>query len=255
VTFQEGSNVLAQIPLNLGSASFNTSALGAGSHSLTARYSSDITFASSSGNATQVVQSGLSATTTTVSSSSNPSVFGQSVTFTATVTANPPGSGTPTSTVTFKDGSTTLATRTLDGAGRAIFATSALTVGAHSITAVYGGDASFNGSSSNALTQTVNKAASTTTLTSSLNPSTVGQAVTFTATVVARAPGSGIPGGTITFKDKNKTLGSASLDATGRAVLTTSSLNQGTHQITAEYGGNASFLASVSNTQSQSVKK
>src|SRR5262249_38229733 len=93
--------------------------------------------------------------TTTVSSSSSTSVYGQSVTFTATVTS---GSGTPTGTVTFLDGSTILGTGTLDATGKATFTTSGLAVANHSITAVYGGSSNFTGSTSVALTQTVNKA-------------------------------------------------------------------------------------------------
>jgi hypothetical protein len=199
------------------------------------------------------VQSGPSDTTTAVSSSSNPTVFSEPVTFTATVTATPPGSGTPTGTVTFKDGAATLGTGTLDGAGQATFTTSALTVASHSITAVYGGSASFNGSTSPAVTQTVNQGGTITTVTSSLNPSTSGQPVTFTATVAANAPGTAIPAGTVTFIDKNKTLGTASLNAAGQAALTTSTLKVGTHQITAVYGGSAELLGSTSPTLSQSV--
>src|SRR5439155_702363 len=99
----------------------------------------------------------LPGTTTGLTSSVHPwSVFGQPVTFTATVTAKSPGAGTPTGTVTFKDGSITLGTGTLNGSGQATFTTSTLAVGSHSITASYGGDASFNGSTSHPLTQTVN---------------------------------------------------------------------------------------------------
>jgi hypothetical protein len=94
------------------------------------------------------------ATSTLLSSSLDPSSFGQSVTFTATVTAS---KGTPDGIVTFADGSTTLGTATLSS-GTATFATVALSTGAHSITAVYGGDANFAGSTSAMLTQTVNQA-------------------------------------------------------------------------------------------------
>src|SRR3989454_3552691 len=95
----------------------------------------------------------LTATTTTIISSANPSVFGQSVMFTATVT--PSGSGTPSGTVTFMDGATTLGTGALNGSAQATFTTTALTAGSHSITAVYGGDANFAGSTSSALSQVV----------------------------------------------------------------------------------------------------
>ncbi|MBD0369797.1 MAG: PQQ-dependent sugar dehydrogenase [Pyrinomonadaceae bacterium] len=83
-------------------------------------------------------------TTTTVASSSNPSVFGQSVTFTATVTS---ASGTPTGAVQFKDGANNLGSPVaLNASGVATFTTSSLTVGTHTITAEYGGDSNFNAS-------------------------------------------------------------------------------------------------------------
>src|SRR5262245_59249444 len=72
-------------------------------------------------------------TTTTLGSSANPSCFGQSVTFTAAVAANPPDAGTPTGTVDFKDGGTTIDTEVLDGLGQASFSTSTLAAGMHSI--------------------------------------------------------------------------------------------------------------------------
>src|SRR5205814_10249302 len=93
---------------------------------------------------------------TTLISSLNPSALGQAVTFTATVTSS--ATGTPTGTVTFQDGASALGTGTLSG-GTATFTTSGLTAGTHSITAIYGGDANFAGSTSPVLTQTVNKAA------------------------------------------------------------------------------------------------
>ena len=127
-----------------------------------------------------------------LSSSTNPTVFGQAVIFTASVSAVAPGSGTPTGTVTFKDGATALATNTLVS-GQVSYTNAALAVAAHLITAVYNGDANFNTSTSGAVTQTVNQAGTTTTVASSANPSVFGQAVTFTATVSAVAPGAGTP--------------------------------------------------------------
>jgi uncharacterized repeat protein (TIGR01451 family) len=79
-------------------------------------------------------------TSTAVSSSPNPSNFGQSVTFTATVTST---AGTPTGTVQFKDGGTTIGSQALNGSGVATFATSSLVAGLRTITADYGGDANF----------------------------------------------------------------------------------------------------------------
>jgi len=95
----------------------------------------------------------MQTTATTVSSSANPSTFGQVVTLLATVGGS---GGTPTGTVTFRNGVTTLGTATLNGAGQATLITSSLSVGSHSITAAYGGDGgSFNASTSSALIQIV----------------------------------------------------------------------------------------------------
>src|SRR5207253_402671 len=106
----------------------------------------------------------------------------------------------------FKDGAATLGTGALS-AGTATFSTSALSVAAHSVTGVYGGDTNFGGSTSSTLTQIVNSASTTTAVASSANPSAFGQSVTFTATVAATAPGAGTPTGTVTFKDGASTLG------------------------------------------------
>jgi hypothetical protein len=105
-------------------------------------------------------------TTTALSSAPNPSNLGQSVSFTATVTVTPPGSGTPTGTVTFFAGNATLGEVTLPASGEAVYATSALTAGSYSITAAYSGDTNFLGSTSSVLTQQVNAPALTVTPTS-----------------------------------------------------------------------------------------
>ena len=105
------------------------------------------------------------------------------------------------------------------------------------------------------LSQVVNKAATTTTLTSSLNPSVVGQAVTFTATVSITDPVPGPPTGTVTFKDGTTTLGTGTLDASGVATFTTSTLAAGRHSIKATYNGDASFKTSTSAVLTQTVNR
>ena len=101
-------------------------------------------------------------TTTTLASSASSSVYGQSVTFTATAAAIPAAAGPPTGTVTFLDGSTVLGTATLSG-GTATFATSSLTAGSDSITAQYGGAAQYLTSSSSPVIETVAAASLTVT--------------------------------------------------------------------------------------------
>jgi hypothetical protein len=251
VTFQDGTTVIGQVPLNSsGVASFSTSSLSAGSHTITGVYASDTNFAASSGTLVQSVQSST-ATTTSLSSSANPSVYSQSVTFTASVTATS-GSGVPTGTVTFKNGSMTLGTGTLNGSGVATFTTSTLAVGSASITAVYGGSTNFKISTSPVLAQTVNQDGTTSVVTSSQNPSKRNKPLKFTATVTANAPGTATPAGTVTFKDGTTVLGTASLSS-GKAAFTTSKLSTGMHQITVVYGSSSSFLTSTSPVLVQTV--
>lgn len=188
---------------------------------------------------------GARPSTTALGSSVNPSTAGQSVTFTATVTGT---AGTPTGSVTFRDGTTDLGTVAL-ASGVATLATSALTVGTHSITATYTGDGIYSTSASTAVSQVVNLAASATALASSVNPSTPGQSVTFTATVTG---GAGVPTGTVTFLDGATVLGSPSL-AAGVATFATSALAVGTHTMTATYSGSATYAASASAPLSQVV--
>ncbi len=180
----------------------------------------------------------FSPTTTTLTSSANPSVFGQSVTFTATVSATG-----ATGTVTFQDGATALGTATLTS-GQATFITSSLSVGSHSVTATYGGDASFSGSTSSALTQSVNKASTSTSVRASPTPSILNQSVTFTATVTVLAPGAGTPTGTVTFQDGATTIGTATLNGSASTTLSSSSLTVGAHTITGQYNGDSNFLSS-----------
>jgi len=180
-------------------------------------------------------------TTTGVTSNANPSVFGQMVTFTVTVA--PQYTCTPTGTVTLFDGVNQIGSNSLSGA-TATFTTS-LPVGTHNITATYGGDSNFLGSTTSAaLVQVVNKASTTTSVTSNFNPSVFGQAVTFTAAVVPVLPGAGAPTGSVTFFDGATSIGSGTVTG-GVASLTTSALAVGTHNITATYGGDGNFLGST----------
>ena len=246
VTFLDGGSSIGGATLSGGVATLVISTLAGGSHTITATYGSDAKFNRSTGSLAgnpQVVTK--AATTTKVISSKNPSVFGAPVTFTATVAAVAPGSGTPSGAVTFLDGGRSIGGATLSG-GVAIFTTSALAVGSHTITATYTGNADFDGSAGS-LTgnpQVVHKAATTTKVVSSQNPSIFGQPVTFTATVAVAAPGSGTPAGTLTFFSDGNSLGGGTLSG-GVANLTISTLAVGRHTITATYGGSGTFDAST----------
>jgi hypothetical protein len=190
-------------------------------------------------------------TSTGLASSVNPSSYGQSVTFTATVKAS--FGGVPNGSVQFKDGNSVIGTAGLNGSGVAQLSTAALSVGVHSMTAVYLGNSHFVGSTSSSLKQTVNKAKTTTSLVSSQNPSIKGKPVTFTATV--HPAFGGAPSGKVTFKDGVTVLGSVVVNATTHtAKFTTGKLSVGTHHITANYGGDTNFLSSASVVLKQVVK-
>ena len=243
VTFEAGSTQLGTATLSSGTATLTTKFATGGSYSIVANYSGDENYSPSTSNPiTQVV---LFATATAVTSSLNPSTYGQSVTFTATVTSSGP---TPTGTVTFKSGSATLGTGTLSG-GKVQFTTSTLGVGTLKITAVYGGDAANAGSTSPTLKQVVEQATSSTTVVSSLNPSQSGQKVTFTATVTSPTT---TPTGKVTFMDGSTALGTETL-ASGKASYSTSTLAVGSHNITAVYAGNADVAGSTSPILVQTV--
>lgn len=248
VQFRDGGAPLgAPVALTAaGTASVSTTALSAGGHTVTAEYAGDGSFAPSvSGGLSQFVSN--SATTTAVVADVNPSVTGQVVTFTATVSPVPPSVGAPTGTVQFSiDGAPFGAPVALVGATAAM-STGTLAVGGHSITATYNGDANFNPSTSPALSQAVNPAATTAGVTASVNPSPYGSGVTFTATVTPVAPGAGTPTGTVQFKADGVALGAPVALSGGSADTAAAplALVVGVHTITAEYGGDASFLAST----------
>jgi hypothetical protein len=191
------------------------------------------------------------ASTTAVISTVNPSVFGQQVIFTATVTPTAVNANTPTGTLVFEDAGTPVWVASLSN-GTATFTTSGLTVGNHTITASYGGDTNFSASTSAPLTQTVNKAATTTTVTGSPNPANTGQTVTFTATVTIVAPGAGGPTGSVTFFDGTATLGTGVVNS-GVATFNISTLGVGSHTITASYPGDGNFTASTSAAFTETV--
>ena len=138
--------VVSGAPTTAGSASFTLTVTDNAGHAASQAYTLTVNKAS---------------TTTVVSNAVNPSVYGQTVTFTATVSVTSPGSGSPTGTVTFRNGSTVLGSVALIGSS-ATYSTSTLSAGSYTITAVYGSDANFNAiATSAAFTQTVNKATST----------------------------------------------------------------------------------------------
>ena len=251
VTFRDGGTAIGSSALDAtGHASLATTTLPIGARSITAGYGGDAHFGASSSPA--ISQSVRDNTTTTLASSLNPAQAGAVVIFTAHVTSH---SGSPTGTVQFLDGGTAIGFATLAASGDAQIAVSTLAAGTHSMSASYGGDASFNPSASSALSETITApkgAATTTSLVSAPNPSNLGQAVTFTATVTSVSPGT--PSGDVVFVNGTTPLGAAALDAGGHASLSTSTLSAGSRSIAAVYEGDSAFSPSHSANLTQVVK-
>jgi hypothetical protein len=195
-------------------------------------------------------------TSNILTTSGSPSFFGQAVTFSALIRAP---YAIPVGPVTFRDGGALLGTISLDATGTADLSTSTLSVGTHTITASYAGNQNFNPPPDSTVTQVVIVAppvpsATVTLLQSSVNPSTFGQNVTFTASVATTGAFIKIPAGTLTFTDGATMLGSMALDASGVAKLTTSTLAIGQHPIVASYKPSTqNFVASTSAPLTQVV--
>ena len=225
-------------------ATFSTSVLAAGDHpAITAVYEGDPTYYTSTSSASDV-DVGQDGTTTSVGADTNPSAYGQTVTFTATVSAASPGSGTPTGTVQFQiDDSDYGSPVSLNGSGQATITDAALSLGDHTVTASYSGDSNFT--ASDPLDQTVDQATTSTVLTASANPALVSTSITFTAIVTANSPGSGTPTGSVEFWDGATDLGPGTLSG-GVATYSTSALSLGDHTITAVYSGDTNFVTSTS---------
>lgn len=249
VTFFNGATAMGTRSISAGAAVYTTT-YSVGVKSFTATYNGNTTFAvGTSAVVSQTINP--TPTTTTVTSNATPGTLGAPITFTATTTATAPGSGAPSSgTLKFYDGAVLLGSKT-PATGVASLTTSSLTLGNHSVTAVFSGSTSYTGSASAAITQTVAPALTTTVVTTAPNPSTFGATVTLTATVTSVA---GTPTGSITFTDGATPLATVTLTA-GQATATVGAWTVGAHPLTATYSGAASFQPSTSATFTQQVDR
>lgn len=212
------------------------------------------------------------ATETTVTSWTNPSKQGQSVTFSIKTISTPQITKDLTGSVILMDGTDILDTLTMrpngiaNGYATATYTTSDLSVGSHPITAIYSGDARFAPSTSEPYIQVVNASAPTpslrptvTTILSSLNPSNQGQEVRFSLRTTSNPQTSGDLTGTVILMDGTNILDTLTMEPVGisngyaNAYYTTSNLSVGSHAITAIYSGDARFAPSTSEAYIQVV--
>lgn len=251
VNFSSGTSFLGSAPLNSsGLAVFTTSTLPGGTHTIKAAYVGDAYFNPSSSSVSQVVEP--YSTSTTVSSNPTPSSnYGEPVTLMAVVSciSSTCNGHIPTGKVTFKNGTTTIGTSTLDPTGTATLNTSTLPLGMVSLKASYTGDSEDSTSTSTGVVVlTVNQAQIMMALSSTPNPSGSGKTVTFTATLTSNG---GLPTGQpVTFSYNGKELGTADVSASGLAVFSTKTLPSGPDVVTATYAGNLHYSeASAQTTQ------
>ena len=249
VQFMDGATILGSSQLGAnGSAAFTLTGLAFGNHIITASYAGD------AGHATSISSSLnekiLEAGAVSLSSSSNPAIFGANVVFTVRIASV--GGQVPTGTVVLRAGAVALGTVTLDAIGSATVQTATLPAGSDAISASYSGDSNYTVASTS-LTQTIQSATTQVTLNLGQNPATYGTAIAFTSMVTGN--GSTVPAGSVSFTDGGTSIGSAALSSSGVAVLSVSTLAPGTHTIVANFAGNSNIDASSSLPQTLVVKE
>ena len=262
VAFFQGTSAISGCqaqPLQLGQATCPSPNLTPGLYSFSATYSGATSAYLPSTSANEPLNVGTASSMTNVVSNVAP-VSGQSTTFTATVSAVLPGTGTPTGPVEFLAAPaggqpapiTGSAMRGLSSSGTATCTTSALLASGskYTVTAEYPGDGNFTGSAGN-LTETVAKAPTTTAVVSTTgSPSVTGQPVTYTAMVPVTSPGAGSPSGFVEFLDGITPIGACggtsgtALNGPTATCTVTTYTSTGSHSITAQYLGDPNFLAS-----------
>ncbi len=243
ITFMEGSTVLGTATLTNGVASLPNQSLAVGTNGLTAVFAS--TSAVDAGNTSAVFDEKVGQARTAITFTAlSPTVYGQSVTLTANVSVATPGAATPTGSVTFNDGLTSLGSGVISN-GVATFTTSSLAAGTHRFTIAYPGDADTTGSNTSG-ELVVDQAATTVDLSSSPQFGVAGQSITLTAQVAVVAPGVAVPSGTVAFYNGSTLLGTG-IVSNSVASFTTQKLAAGTYAFTVVYRGDSHCQSSASN--------
>jgi hypothetical protein len=237
VTFREGETVLDVVQLSGHNATLPLKSLPVGSHRITASYSGSVNHEPSESEPfDQAIAK--AETETTLTSTLDPAPFGSSGTLKAAVKAVAPGGGIPSGTITFREGEAVLAIMPLSS-GSAKYPLAGFDPGEHPITATYNGAEGYAGSAGS-VDQTVVKAETELTLTSSKNPAPLGASGTIKATVKPVSPGGGTPTGTVTFREGETVLATIPL-SNKTASYPLKSLPAGSHEITAVYAGNGDY--------------
>jgi hypothetical protein len=247
------STLLGTATLANGSASLPLTTLSLGNHNITAAYSGDGVYSSSTSLSEVVAGSpARTAVVVTLSAGLNPVQINASNPYTVQVTPTGSSNNTPTGSVTLLDGNVVLATAGLSN-GSAQIPIGLTTSGVHSLSASYSGDNNFASGTSGVLSESV-KLSPALAVSSGTNPATVGTPLTFTATLLQAATG------TVQFVEyptpasSPVPFGSATA-ANGSAVFTTSSLSAGMHNIAAIYSGDGTYIGTTSSYFVQTINQ
>jgi len=255
VEFRDGTTVLATSALNGSFVAAANITPAVGSYSITANYVGDANHIGSSSSATAVTVSKAD-TSLALNTTGSPTMYGQSVTFTAPISVTLPGAGSPSGNIEFRDNGTLIATQPLI-AGQATLNINTLLVNSsnpHPITATYTGSTNYNGSTIGPINHVVNRVQPTMQLNSSLDPSLLGQQLTISAVITG-----GIPVCFIDFKADNLGDGDPAFDIGGAAVsgntasITWTPPAVGDYAITATCGGDANQFATNGSGLTQNV--
>ncbi|MCL4766174.1 MAG: Ig-like domain repeat protein [Hyphomicrobiaceae bacterium] len=249
VTIADDVGNSCPVTLSGGAGSCSLPSTHVGTRTLTASYVGDVSFTGSSGTADHIV--GKGATTTTITGiSPNPSVFGEPYTVAVDVAPVAPAAGTPGGAVTISDDLGNNCTATL-AAGSASCALPSAQVGPRTITASYGGDTSFAGSTGTAV-HGIDQGTTTTTITDdSPDPSVFGEAYTVSVMVAPSGSAVGTPTGTVTIEDDVGNSCPVTLSG-GAGSCNLPSTHVGSRTLTASYIGDANFTASA-DTESHAI--
>jgi len=234
VALSDSSAVLSQQYLvSNGNTTFTLSALKAGNHTLIASYTGDTEYTRAEISSVVTIYDG---TTTSISASPNPGVYGQSVQLSAQVLPADAGAGTPSGSVQFFVDNASVGSANTGASGNASLSVNTLSPGAHTVYATFTGAAGWDPSTSASISEQINEGTATSVMVQP-TPSMVTQLVTITATVSAADSGAGTPSGSVAFADNGANLGSANVDSSGHATITTSALGFGNRTITASFIG------------------
>ena len=243
----DGSTSLGSpTPLISGTASILVSNLNLGQHSLTAVYTGD-TDDSSSASPAQSLTVNKAVPAISIASDINPSLGGTQILLSATLHS---AANTPSGLITWTDSGAVLGAMPINANGVATLGSTSLSVGQHLITASFPGDASNGAATSSTLTQVVQIAVSSVSVTSSKSPALVGDPISY---LIALGGAGGHPSGLVTLRDGSVSIGTVTVDASGHASLPLTVAGPGTHTITATFAGDPFHTGSQSSPWLQSV--